>query len=74
MSGQIKLREPAMMTGGVAKNVGVVHALEKTLGIKLIVPPNPQMVGALGAALIAFEQAQTESESPEMDHAQSKHS
>jgi predicted CoA-substrate-specific enzyme activase len=41
------------MSGGVAKNVGVVRALERALGTKLVIPPDPQIVGALGAALIA---------------------
>lgn len=39
--------------GGVAKNEGVKRALERELGISLVVPPEPQIVGALGAALIA---------------------
>ncbi|HLB50100.1 MAG TPA: acyl-CoA dehydratase activase [Anaerolineales bacterium] len=39
--------------GGVAKNSGVKRALEETLGVTLVVPPEPQIVGALGAALIA---------------------
>ena len=39
--------------GGVAKNPGVQRALERELGVSLVVPPEPQIVGALGAALIA---------------------
>jgi len=39
--------------GGVAKNAGVKRALEEALSIRLVVPPEPQIVGALGAALIA---------------------
>jgi activator of 2-hydroxyglutaryl-CoA dehydratase len=39
--------------GGVAKNVGVVRALQEVLGEDLIVPEEPQIVGALGAALVA---------------------
>lgn len=39
--------------GGVAKNSGVKCALEEALNISLMVPPEPQIVGALGAALIA---------------------
>lgn len=42
-----------MMTGGVAKNVGVVKWLEKAIGMPVTVPDEPQIVGALGAALIA---------------------
>ncbi|WP_041537670.1 acyl-CoA dehydratase activase [Carboxydothermus hydrogenoformans] len=44
-----------MMTGGVAKNQGVVSAIESKLGEKLVIPAEPQIIGALGAALIAFE-------------------
>lgn len=47
-------REPGIfMSGGVAKNRGVVEAFERKLGGKLHVPSEPQIVGALGAALIA---------------------
>ncbi|HHU63809.1 MAG TPA: 3-hydroxyacyl-ACP dehydratase [Clostridiales bacterium] len=44
-----------MMTGGVAKNSGVVQALEEKIGEKIFVPEEPQIIGALGAALIALE-------------------
>ena len=40
-------------TGGVAKNIGVVRALENRLGLNVKVPEDPQIAGALGAALIA---------------------
>ena len=45
------------MTGGVAKNAGVVRAVERELKKKVIVAPNPQTTGALGAALFAYEEA-----------------
>ncbi len=48
---------PVMMTGGVAKNVGVVAALEKKLGLPIEVFPAAQVNGAIGAALLAREQA-----------------
>lgn len=41
------------MTGGVAKNSGVVALIEAKLGCPVNIPPEPQIVGALGAALIA---------------------
>ncbi|MEY8001409.1 acyl-CoA dehydratase activase [Clostridium sp. Mt-5] len=44
-----------MMTGGVAKNIGVVRCLEEKLGNKVFIPEEPQIVGAIGAALIALE-------------------
>ncbi|MDP2659585.1 MAG: acyl-CoA dehydratase activase [Dehalococcoidia bacterium] len=46
--------QPAVvMCGGVARNVGMVKALEEKIGFSLLVPENPEMVAALGAALIA---------------------
>jgi (R)-2-hydroxyacyl-CoA dehydratese activating ATPase len=47
------LRPPIMMTGGVAKNVGVVKALEKKIGQPIEVSPQSQLTGAIGAALLA---------------------
>jgi len=53
MAGRIGLRAPVMMTGGVAKNKGVVAALENKLGHAIEVSPKTQVTGAIGAALIA---------------------
>jgi len=50
------LVEDVVITGGVAKNAGVVDELERKLGIKVKTFPDgidPQMVGAIGAAVIA---------------------
>jgi activator of 2-hydroxyglutaryl-CoA dehydratase len=47
--------EVVTMTGGVAKNAGVVKAIERKLGRALYVPEEPQIIGALGAALFARE-------------------
>lgn len=44
-----------VMTGGVAKNASVVRCLEEHIGHDITVAPNPQGVGALGAALFALE-------------------
>lgn len=44
-----------MMTGGVAKNIGVVKSLEELTNQNIFVPEEPQIVGALGAALLAKE-------------------
>ncbi|CAJ37165.1 acyl-CoA dehydratase activase [Methanocella arvoryzae] len=41
------------LVGGVAKNSGIRAALEKELGMELFVPPEPQITGAMGAALLA---------------------
>lgn len=48
-------RGPYRMTGGVARNRGVVRALEECLGEPLRVSELPDLCGALGAALFALE-------------------
>jgi activator of 2-hydroxyglutaryl-CoA dehydratase len=48
---------PVSITGGVAKNQGVVALLAESLGVSPAVAPEPQVVGALKAGLIAREQA-----------------
>ncbi len=55
MANRIGIVGKVMMTGGVAKNRAVVEALQEKLGVKIIVPQEPQVVGALGAALLAAE-------------------
>jgi len=40
------------VTGGGAKNIGLVKALESKFGQALLVPPEPLITGALGAALM----------------------
>lgn len=48
---------PLAMSGGVARNQGVVRALEGELGSPIEVPDQCQLCGALGAALFAVERA-----------------
>ncbi|MDO4942934.1 MAG: acyl-CoA dehydratase activase [Lachnospiraceae bacterium] len=52
---RVGLQEGYMMTGGVAKNPGVVRAVEEKLGSKLYICPEPEIVGAVGAALYALD-------------------
>jgi predicted CoA-substrate-specific enzyme activase len=49
-----EVEPPVVMTGGVAKNIGVVKALEAKLETSLAIYSEPQIVGALGAALLAL--------------------
>jgi activator of 2-hydroxyglutaryl-CoA dehydratase len=44
-----------MITGGVSLNKGVVKAINEKLGIKLVVLPEAQICGAIGAALFALD-------------------
>ena len=55
MAHRTGVREPVMMTGGVAKNSGVVKALEEKLGLSIEVSVNAQENGAIGAAVLAAE-------------------
>ncbi len=43
------------MVGGCARDEGLVQALREMSGYEILVPPNPHMTAALGAALIAME-------------------
>ena len=53
----VKPEGDVFMTGGVAKNIGVLETLEKLIGkrIKRARKADPQIAGALGAALLATE-------------------
>lgn len=52
---RVKPEPVYMMTGGVAKNPGVVEAVETVLGERLYICDEPEIVGAVGAALIGLE-------------------
>lgn len=52
---RVGLEPRFMMTGGVAKNPGVVKVLEEQLKAPLFISEEPEIVGALGAALYGFE-------------------
>jgi len=48
---RIGFKTPLVFTGGVAKNPCIVKLLSERLGVEIYVPREPQLVGALGAAL-----------------------
>jgi len=51
--GKVGIKSDVVVTGGVARNMAIVKELEGKTGLSLIVPPEPQIVGALGASLLA---------------------
>jgi len=57
LANSIGIEQDVCMTGGVAKNQGVLAALEKQLGTRIRRPKrhDPQLAGAIGAALFAQE-------------------
>jgi activator of 2-hydroxyglutaryl-CoA dehydratase len=58
--GRVGVEKEIGVTGGVSKNIGVVKSLESLLKVKFVeFPEDPQIIGALGAALFAAEKAET---------------
>jgi len=55
MVGSLKRTGDIGIIGGAARNSGFVRCLEDGFQVKLLVPENPQVVAALGAALTAGE-------------------
>ena len=49
----VGVKPPVAMTGGVAMNRAVVKLMGDRLGVPIFLPPDPQITGALGAALMA---------------------
>ncbi|MBW2662995.1 MAG: 3-hydroxyacyl-ACP dehydratase [Deltaproteobacteria bacterium] len=52
---RVSVIKPILFAGGVAQNPCMRRLLEETLEKEILIPENPQMVGALGAALLADE-------------------
>jgi len=52
---RLKVEPDVVVTGGVAKNMGVVNALRENLGCEVFVPEEPLLTGAMGAALLGKE-------------------
>jgi activator of 2-hydroxyglutaryl-CoA dehydratase len=50
---RVGIEAEVIFSGGVALNIGVVRALEKQLELDIQIPEDPEIVGALGAAILA---------------------
>ncbi|MBA4389541.1 MAG: 2-hydroxyglutaryl-CoA dehydratase [Syntrophus sp. (in: bacteria)] len=64
---KLKIEPDVAITGGGAKNIGLVKALEEKFGYPILVPPEPLITGALGAALIGkdvYEKYAREGQTP----------
>ena len=55
MVDRVGLEEECAISGGGGLDVGLVKSVEEKLGVPLLVPPHPQIIGALGAAIMAEE-------------------
>jgi len=58
MCKRVGIEQGVAVVGGVAMNKGFINILEQDLGFKVFVPEQPQIVAALGAAIIARESAE----------------
>ncbi len=54
---KVRLQEPCAICGGGALNTALVGTIERELNANLLVPPHPQTIAALGAAMIAATSA-----------------
>jgi predicted CoA-substrate-specific enzyme activase len=56
MSRGVNIQGDVAVIGGGALDIGLVRSIEEKLGVKALVPENPRLMAALGAALIARDQ------------------
>ena len=63
MVSRLKLERDVAVTGGGAMNIGLVKALEAKLGYSVLIPPEPLLTGAIGAALLGKDATERATES-----------
>ena len=64
MARRIKIERDVAITGGGARNIGLVTAIQHIFGCPVIVPKEPLLTGAIGAALLGKEIAKRGSPVP----------
>ena len=52
---RVEVQGDFVMTGGIAKNIGIVKRVAERVGMNILIPSEPQIAGALGAAIFAKE-------------------
>jgi len=62
---RLKIEREVALTGGGAKNIGLVKAMEAKLGFPALLPPEPLLTGAIGAALMGKDIVQKADEKGE---------
>ena len=61
LMGRTGFEEPIVFAGGVAKNQCMVSLLRDKLKMKVLSPAEPQIVGAIGSALVATQEIERDS-------------
>jgi predicted CoA-substrate-specific enzyme activase len=57
---RVSIEKDLSITGGIAKNIGFVTKVKNKLGIEPLIAADPQIIGAVGAALFALDAIQEE--------------
>jgi benzoyl-CoA reductase subunit D len=52
---ELGIEKDIALVGGMANSKGIITSLEEKLGFNILVPEKPEIVTALGAAIIAQE-------------------
>ena len=52
---RVELEKDCAISGGGGLDAGLIKSVEEKLGVQLLVPPQPQIITALGAAIMAEE-------------------
>ncbi|RMG56791.1 MAG: 2-hydroxyglutaryl-CoA dehydratase [Deltaproteobacteria bacterium] len=55
MARTLTVAPPVMLSGGVAKNRGIQQILSEEVGLEVLIPEDPQITGAVGAALFGLD-------------------
>ncbi|MFH0846770.1 MAG: acyl-CoA dehydratase activase [Chloroflexota bacterium] len=50
-----EIKPPIIFQGGVSFNQGIVKAFREELKMEIVVPPHPELMGAIGAAILVSE-------------------
>lgn len=59
VKGQRSVGRKVFLQGGVALNRAIGHAFAHSVGRQVVIPPHPELLGALGVALLALERGMT---------------
>ncbi|MFZ0863523.1 MAG: acyl-CoA dehydratase activase [Candidatus Sulfotelmatobacter sp.] len=57
VKGQRPIGKKVLLQGGVALNRAVGYAFAHSVGRPIVIPPNPELLGALGVGLLALERS-----------------
>ncbi len=66
VKGQRPVGDKVFLQGGVALNHALGHAFAQNIGRDVVIPPNPELLGAFGVALLALKQSTASGSDPGM--------